>query len=119
MNMNFDFSNSSWTEYSKNLKKRNSSWIDSNQFESIRIKRNSGGALADSKVCRMDQKKYNPWFGVIFGQNAIQQVTRREIWRIATAAYHFQKRRILRRVEMCNVLLSEICVYFSLFLQTI
>jgi hypothetical protein len=43
MNMNFDFSNSSWTEYSKNLKKRNSSWIDSNQFESIRIKCNSGG----------------------------------------------------------------------------
>jgi hypothetical protein len=44
MNMNFYFSNSSWTEYSKNLKKRNSSWIDSNQFESIRIKRNSGGS---------------------------------------------------------------------------
>jgi hypothetical protein len=44
MNMNFDFSNSSWTEYSKNFKKRNSSWIDSNQFESIRIKGNSGGS---------------------------------------------------------------------------
>jgi hypothetical protein len=43
MNMNFDSSNSSWTEYSKNRKKSNSSWIDSNQFESIRIKCNSGG----------------------------------------------------------------------------
>ncbi len=34
MNMNFDFSNSSWIEYSKNLKKHNSSWIDSNQMHS-------------------------------------------------------------------------------------
>jgi hypothetical protein len=44
MNMNLDFFNSSWTEYSKNLKKRNSSWIDSNQFELIPIKRNPGGS---------------------------------------------------------------------------
>ena len=45
---------------------------------------------ADSKVCRMDQKNCNPWTGVIFCQNAIPQVTRREIWRIATAAYHYK-----------------------------
>ena len=44
MNMNFGFPNSSWTEYSKNLKKRNSSWIDSNQFEFNSNKRNSGGS---------------------------------------------------------------------------
>jgi hypothetical protein len=42
MNMNFDFYNSSWTEYSKNLKKRNLSWIDSNQFESNAIRVGSG-----------------------------------------------------------------------------
>ena len=52
MNMNFGFPNSSWTEYSKNLKKRNSSWIDSNQFEFNSNKRNSGGsANQDDTIC--------------------------------------------------------------------
>ena len=38
MNMNFGFPNSSWTEYSKNFKKHNSSWIDSNGLESNTIR---------------------------------------------------------------------------------